>query len=106
MAANLLERMERGVVLGDGAMGTLLYERGFPLDRCSEELVLTGGDLIRRVHENYLAAGAQVIETNTFGANRAKLMRHGLEDRVNEINWKAAQLAKEVIGAREALVAG
>lgn len=106
MAANLLERMERGVVLGDGAMGTLLYERGFPLDRCSEELVLTGGDLIRRVHENYLAAGAQVIETNTFGANRAKLMRHGLEDRVNEINWKAARLAKEVIGAREALVAG
>lgn len=106
MAANLIERMERGVVLGDGAMGTLLYERGFPLDRCSEELVLTGRDLIRRVHEDYLAAGAQVIETNTFGANRAKLARHGLEDRVNEINWQAARLAKEVIGAREVLVAG
>ncbi len=106
MAANLIERMERGVVLGDGAMGTLLYERGVPLDRCSEELVLTGRDLIRRVHEDYLAAGAQVIETNTFGANRVKLARHGLEGRVNEINGQAVRLAKEAVGARETLVAG
>jgi len=104
--SNFLERLETGVVIGDGAMGTLLYERGLPLDRCCEELVLSQSDLVKRVHEDYLAAGAQLIETNTFGANRIKLARHGLDRRVVEINVKAAQLAASLAPPRDALVAG
>ncbi|MBI4028619.1 MAG: bifunctional homocysteine S-methyltransferase/methylenetetrahydrofolate reductase [Verrucomicrobia bacterium] len=106
MKLNLLERMEAGIVIGDGAMGTLLYERGLSLDRCCEELVLTQNDTVRRVHEDYVAAGAQVIETNSFAANRVKLARHGLEHRVVEINRQAAQIASETAKGRDVLVAG
>jgi len=94
------------MVVGDGAMGTLLYERGLPLGRCCEELVLTQQEIVQRVHEDYIAAGAQVIETNSFGANRLKLARHGLEDRLREINRQAADLAVKVVGKRNVLVAG
>ena len=106
MKTSLLERLEAGVVIGDGAMGTLLYERGLPLDRCCEELVLTQPDIARQVHEDYLTAGAQVIETNSFAANRVKLARRGLENRVGEINAQAAGLACEVVGKKDVLVAG
>ncbi len=106
MKTNLLEQLEAGVVLGDGAMGTLLYERGLPLDRCCEELVLTQPDIVRRVHEDYLTAGAQLIETNSFAANRVKLARRGLENRMSEINAQAARLACEVVGKKDVLVAG
>jgi methionine synthase / methylenetetrahydrofolate reductase(NADPH) len=97
----LLERLQKEVIIGDGAIGTLLYDRGLPLDRCCEELVLTQPDLVRQVHSDYLAAGAQVIETNSFAANRFKLARRGLEKRVSEINAKAAKLALELVGNRE-----
>ncbi len=106
MKSNLLERLEGGVLIGDGAMGTLLYERGLPLDRCCEELILTQPDLVRRVHEDYVAAGAGMIETNSFSANRLKLARRGLESRVAEINSKAAHLAARVARDRDVLVAG
>jgi methionine synthase / methylenetetrahydrofolate reductase(NADPH) len=103
---NLIEQLEKGVVIGDGAMGTLLYERGLSLDRSCEELILTQPDLVRRVHEDYVDAGAQVIETNSFAANRLKLERHGLDAEVREINEKAARLAKEVAGSKDVWVAG
>jgi len=87
-------------------MGTLLHERGLLLDRSSEELLLTHPELIRKVHEDYLDAGAQVLETNSFGINRLKLARRGLENRVAEINLAAVQAALAAAKGREAWIAG
>lgn len=89
----------------DGAMGTVLYSRGIYINRCYDELSVREPDLIREVHREYLRAGAEVLETNTFGANRLKLAEHGLEAQVAAINGSAARIAKEVAGAN-ALVAG
>jgi homocysteine S-methyltransferase len=91
--------------LFDGAMGTLLYQQGVYINRCYDELVLKEPDLIRDVHRSYVKAGAEILETNSFGANRVKLAEYGLENSVREINARAAQIAKEVAGTR-ALVAG
>ena len=89
----------------DGAMGTMLYARGVFINRCYDELNLKDADLIRDIHRKYLKAGAEILETNSFGANRVKLAEYGLDAQVHEINARAAQLAKEVAGQR-ALVAG
>ncbi|MEO5510334.1 MAG: bifunctional homocysteine S-methyltransferase/methylenetetrahydrofolate reductase [Longimicrobiales bacterium] len=91
--------------LFDGAMGTVLYQQGVYINRCYDELVLKEPDLIRDVHRSYLKAGAEILETNSFGANRIKLAEYGLEKSVREINARAAQIAKEVAGSR-GLVAG
>jgi homocysteine S-methyltransferase len=91
--------------LFDGAMGTLLYQQGVYINRCYDELVLKEPDLIRDVHRSYVKAGAEILETNSFGANRIKLAEYGLENSVREINARAAQIAREVAGDR-ALVAG
>src|SRR6266576_4301643 len=95
MAGNFLERLAKSPVLCDGAMGTLLYSKGIFINRCYDELNLSQPDLIRGIHSDYLAAGAQVIETNTFGANSFRLARHGLADRVRDINCSGARLARE-----------
>jgi len=100
----LLEEIEDHPLCGDGAMGTLLMERGIGAHQCFEELCLSRPELISQIHEEYVAAGARIIETNTFGANVIRLARHGLSNRVNEINWHAAQLARQA--ARGAFVAG
>lgn len=84
----------------DGAMGTVLYSRGVFVNVCYDELALSRPDLVRQVHSDYLRAGAEAIETNTFGANPVKLSSYGLEDRTEEINRAAAALAREVAGAR------
>jgi methionine synthase I (cobalamin-dependent)/5,10-methylenetetrahydrofolate reductase len=76
-------------------MGTLLYSKGIFINRCYDELNLSQPDLIRTIHSEYLAAGAQVIETNTFGANSFRLARHGLADKVHDINYAGARLARE-----------
>ena len=100
--------MELGerLVCGDGAMGTLLLDRGVPVDRCLEELCVSDPDRIRTVHEEYVAAGARVIKTNTFGANAVRLARFGLEDRVQEINKAAVRLARQATRGKEVCVAG
>ncbi|MSU62722.1 MAG: bifunctional homocysteine S-methyltransferase/methylenetetrahydrofolate reductase [Pedosphaera sp.] len=103
--SKFLDKLSQGVLVGDGAMGTLIYSRGIPLNVCFDELSVSQPEFIRRIHEEYVGAGANMIETNTFGANRYKLAKHGLDNRVNEINWKAARLAKEVAG-KEVFVAG
>jgi homocysteine S-methyltransferase len=89
----------------DGAMGTMLYQKGVFINRCYDELNLREPDLVKDVHRAYVKAGAEILETNTFGASRVKLAEHGLEAQVFEINARAAQLAREVAGER-ALVAG
>ncbi|MGA3170288.1 MAG: bifunctional homocysteine S-methyltransferase/methylenetetrahydrofolate reductase [Chthoniobacteraceae bacterium] len=103
---DLLEVLQNQVVPGDGAMGTMILEAGVPLERCFEELCVSQPDLIRGIHDKYVAAGARVIETNTFGANAARLAKYGFEDRVNEINWKAAKLAAESARGGDVCVAG
>ncbi len=93
------------VVIFDGAMGTMLYSRGVFINRCYDELVLRNPDLVLDVHAAYVRAGAEVLETNTFGANRVKLAQYGLEGQVREINRRAAGLAREAAG-EQLLVAG
>jgi homocysteine S-methyltransferase len=100
MKSPFLTALEQRVLLADGAMGTLLHSRGIAQHACLEALVLDQPDIVRRVHEDYIAAGADIIETNTFGANRFRLARHGLESNVRDINFKAARLARD---AREIL---
>lgn len=94
-----------GVVLFDGAMGTMLYSKGVFLNRCYDEISLSQPDLVREVHAEYVKAGAQILETNTFGANRPRLGAYGLEGQVAAINTAAARLARQAAG-EERHVAG
>jgi len=87
--------LEERVLLADGAMGTLLHARGVPQSACLEAQVIENADIVRRIHEDYIAAGADIIETNTFGANRYRLAKHRLEGKVHEINFRAAKLARD-----------
>jgi len=84
-------------VLADGAMGTVLYARGVFINRCYDELNLSDPNLILSIHEDYLQAGAEIIETNTFGANRFRLTRHGLASKVVEINAAGVRLARQAV---------
>lgn len=112
MTHDLLTRLKQGPVLCDGAMGTLLYAKGVFINKCYDELNLTQPDMIRSIHQEYLNAGAEIIETNTFGGNSFRLGRHGLADKVNEVNRRGAELAREAADAfnlkqaTEVLVAG
>ncbi len=97
--SRLRERIGDGRVhVMDGAMGTALYDRGIFVNVCYDELSVSEPDLVRGVHEEYVAAGAEIIETNTFGANPVKLSGFGLEDRIEEINNAAVRLAREAAG--------
>ncbi|MBL8619746.1 MAG: bifunctional homocysteine S-methyltransferase/methylenetetrahydrofolate reductase [Myxococcales bacterium] len=100
-----LHTLAEGPILFDGAMGSLLYDRGVLHTRSYDELVIAQPDLIARVHRDYIDAGAQVIETDTFGANRIALARHGLADQMATLNKAAVKLARECAAGR-AYVAG
>src|SRR5271163_1272712 len=104
--ANLLDILNERIVIGDGATGTYLYELGAPLNHCLEELNLTRPELVARVYQEYADAGAQVIETNSFGANQVRLTRFGLGHQVSEINWRAARVAREAVKGRDIFVGG
>ena len=82
MASDFLARIKQSPVLCDGAMGTLLYAKGIFINRSYDELNLSQPDLIRGIHHEYLQAGAEIIETNTFGGNSFRLARHSLADKV------------------------
>jgi len=106
MAADLLARIKQTPVLCDGAMGTLLYANGIFINRSYDELNLSQPDLIRGIHHEYLQAGAEIIETNTFGANSFRLARHSLADKVGDINRVGARLAREAAKSFDVWVAG
>jgi homocysteine S-methyltransferase len=100
-----LEQLSRRVLLCDGGMGTMLYAKGIYINTCFDELNLTGAGLVREVHAEYVKAGVDIIETNTFGANRFKLKKYGLDDKVAAINRAGVDIAREAAGA-DILVAG
>jgi len=104
--ANLLDILNERIVLGDGATGTYLYELGVPLHCCLEEVNLSRPDLLTRIYREYADAGAQVIETNSFGANRIRLARYGLGHQVGEINWRAARIARDAVKGRADVFVG
>ena len=106
MAADLLSRIKQSPMLCDGAMGTLLYAKGIFINRSYDELNLSQPDLIRGIHHEYLQAGAEIIETNTFGANSFRLARHSLADKVQDINRAGARLAREAAKSFDVWVAG
>lgn len=100
------DRLSHSVLIGDGAMGTMLYLHGAFLNTCFDELNLSRADLVKKIHSEYIEAGADFIETNTFGANAFKLARFGLADQVARINSAAVKIAREAAGGRNVLVAG
>ena len=100
-----LDKLKDSVLLFDGAIGTLLYSRGVFINRCYDELNLSNPNLIKEIHSAYVDAGADVIETNTFGASRMKLTSHGFGEKLAEINFAGAKLAREVAGT-QIMVAG
>src|SRR5437868_2754669 len=91
-----LERLKQGPLLADGAMGTMLHQHGVHLDACFDELNVSEPERVEAVHRAFVQAGADLIETNTFSANRFKLAAHGLADQVIAINEEAAKLALRV----------
>lgn len=105
MGPDFLQRLAQGVLICDGAMGTMLYAHGIYLNRCFDELNLSQPELVAAIHREYVAAGAQILETNTFGANRFKLAPHGHDHLVREINRAGAELARTCAG-EEVFVAG
>jgi homocysteine S-methyltransferase len=109
LTVSAVERLFSGRrVLCDGAMGTMLCERGISMNRCYDELNLSQPEIVASVHTEYLQAGAEVIETNTFGANAYRLARYGLRDKVRDINLAGVRIARECIAqvAENACVAG
>jgi len=106
MSADFLTRLKQSPVLCDGATGTLLYAKGIFINRCYDELNVSQPELIRGLHHEYMQAGAEIIETNTFGANSFRLARHSMENRVREINCAGVSLAKEAAKSFDVWVAG
>ena len=105
-----LEKIKNDVVVFDGAMGTMLYDKGFFINTCYDNVTLTNPELVREIHEAYLKAGVDVIETNTYGANGIKLKGFGLAEQMENINRRAVQLAQEAVAnmrdGGEAYIAG
>src|ERR1700731_3838424 len=94
MAADLLTRLKESAVLCDGATGTLLYAKGIFINRCYDELNVSQPELIRELHHEYMQAGAEIIETNTFGGNSFRLARHSMASQGRGINLAGGGLAR------------
>src|SRR3954468_18336330 len=103
---DLLDELGSRVVCGDGAMGTLLLHASIPIAQCLEELCISQPARIRTIHQEYIAAGSRLIETNTFGANAVRLSRFGLEAQVDGINRAAVRIASEAGEGKEIYIAG
>lgn len=104
-ALEFRDLLDKRAVVADGAMGTMLYAQGVFINRCYDELNLSAPALVKEIHEQYVQAGAEILETNTFGANRMRLAGYGLRDRVQEINVAGVRIAREA-AQDKAFVAG
>lgn len=102
--SEFLKALQERVLIGDGALGTQIYGKGVPLGHCYDELNLTKPHLIKVIHREYLDAGADILLTNTFTANRLRLKQHQLESKVHQINLSGARLAREVAGTNRFVV--
>ena len=105
MNTSLLDHLHSSMLVADGASGTMLYARGVPMEVCFDEINLSRPELIRKIHEEYVDAGAGLIETNTFGANALSLSKYNLEDQAETLNARGVKIAREAAGSR-AYVAG
>jgi len=103
--AQFREQLSQRIFVADGAMGTMLYSRGVFINRCFDELNLTAPSMIAEIHREYAAVGAEILETNTFGANRTRLAGFGLADKAHAINHAGVRLAREA-ASDEIYVAG
>ena len=92
-----LEELSKRTLIIDGAMGTMLYKKGVFINSCFDLLCLNNASLIESIHREYYLAGADIVETNTFGANEVKLARFGLSEKTEEINLKAVEIAKRAV---------
>src|SRR4030088_2248976 len=99
------DQLSSRVMVADGAMGTMLYDKGIFINRCYDELNLTSPDMIRQIHLDYVKAGAEILETNTFGGNRMRLAAFGLGEKLRAINQAGVRIAREA-GRDTAYVAG
>jgi len=106
MRKSFLEFCRQNLVLIDGAMGTEIYSHGYYINACYDDLNLSNPQLIKDIHQSYIDAGADVIETNTFGANRIKLQKHGLEHKFLEINTTGARIARETLAEIKMFIVG
>ncbi len=106
MGKAFLERLGEGPILCDGAMGTLLYSKGIFINRCYDELNISQPELIAGIHADYVANGAEILETNTFGANSFRLARHGCQDKLADINRAGVELARKAVKNNQVYVAG
>src|ERR1700750_2358800 len=98
-------KLESGVVVADGAMGTMLYGKGIFINRCFDELNISAPQLIKEVHQDYIKAGAELLETNNFGGNRVRLAAFGFAEKLRAINEAGVRIAREAAGDK-AFVAG
>jgi len=105
MREPFLDFTKENIALMDGAMGTEIYARGIFINTCYDELNLSNPKMIKEIHRSYMEAGADIIETNTFGANRIKLKKHSLKNKIHAINYQGAEIARETAG-RDVYVAG
>jgi homocysteine S-methyltransferase len=105
-AQEFREQLTQRVMVADGAMGTMLYSRGVFINRCFDELNLAQPDLVRQIHREYVKAGAEILETNTFGANRARLAAFGIAEKLAAINRAGVRLAREAAADSKVYVAG
>lgn len=109
VSSKLLDDLKKGrSILSDGAMGTVLHSKGVDFEECFDELNLTNPAMVAEIHRAYIESGSQMIQTNTFGANRYKLSKHGLEEKLAQINKAGVDLAKKVVSAsfKDVLIAG
>jgi methionine synthase / methylenetetrahydrofolate reductase(NADPH) len=105
-ALEFRQQLAQRILVADGAMGTMLYANGIFINRCFDELSLSARDLVRQIHRGYADAGAEILETNTFGANRARLSAFGMADKLEAINEAGVRLAREAAGGSGPFIAG